>query len=164
MRLQEGIFLDRIRVRINVQGIADGVGAEFTARALDYYLNRKDQIRVFVSRPDKYEVAVNDTGSGDWDFTVGVIDPLPSSLVKGADMIGKLRELPEKVFWIINMDNEGVNRRELRRFLGFMPDFSQEAVPRELITRAEYNCVELEELCPLKGIEKLAEEIRKRTS
>ena len=112
----------------------------------------------------KYEVAVNDTGSGDWDFTVGVIDPLPSSLVKGADMIGKLRELPEKVFWIINMDNEGVNRRELRRFLGFMPDFSQEAVPRELITRAEYNCVELEELCPLKGIEKLAEEIRKRTS
>ena len=49
----------------------------------------------------------------------------------------------------------------MQRYLCFSPEFSQTEIPREMICRAEYNCVELDELLKLEGIEKLAEYLKK---
>ena len=94
------------------------------------------------------------------DIIVAVIDPLPSLLIDGAANIGELREMKREVLWILNRDNKGVNRREMKRYLGFMPEFSQEEIPREIIARAEYNCEKLPSVMELKGIEALGDHIR----
>ena len=153
--------MDKFRILIGVTGIGESPGASFVSRELDYCLNKKDKPRVFVSRPDKYLVLDEPENLDDTDCVVAVIDPLPSSLVSGAQQIYDLEESNLPVVWLLNRDNPGVNHRELVRFLGFRPDFSQDEVPRELIARAEYNGMELTELVKMEGIEKLSEHIMK---
>ena len=77
-----------------------------------------------------------------------------------ADMIEELLSLKTPVVWIVNRDNPGVNRTMMRKYLCFTPEFSQAEVPREIIVRAEYNCLELNELIKLEGIEKLADYLK----
>ena len=160
MRLQEGIFLDQSALKVGVKGISECAGATFGSHYLDRSLNERGRSRVFVSRPDKYVVSDNDFEYEDEDIIVGVIDPLPSRLMEGAEAIDELMNCSTPVVWLVNRDNPGVNRRAMQRYLCFEPEFSQAEVPREIICRAEYNCVELDELHKLEGIEKLAEYLK----
>lgn len=160
MRLQEGIFLDKTALKIGVKGISAKAGASFVSYNLDRILNERGRSRVFVSRPDKYIVTDSCFEYEDEDVIVGVIDPLPSLLMDGADMIEELLSLKTPVVWIVNRDNPGVNRTMMRKYLCFTPEFSQAEVPREIIVRAEYNCLELNELIKLEGIEKLADYLK----
>ena len=161
MRLQEGVFLDRSVAEIGVKGISKGAGATFVSRYLDYCLNKKDKRKVFVSRPDRFRIIDDPDELESPDIIVSVIDPLPSLLMDGAVNISKLMEFNGDVIWLINRDNPGVNRHIFKKYLGFIPDYSQEEVPREIICRAEYNCIELPEIVRLKGIEDLADHIAK---
>ena len=160
MRLQEGILLDKMKIRIGVVGVTEGVGATFVSRGLDWYLNEKDRPKVFITGNKRFEVTDSPGDVQDQDIIIAVMDPLPSLLMKGKETIEDLLDHQGDVRWIINRDNPGVNKREMLRFLGFRPGFIQEEIPREYISRAEYNCIRLSEICPLKGIEELAEEIR----
>ena len=146
---------------IGVKGISKGVGTTFVSRYLDYYLNEKDRRKIFVSRPDRFRIIDDPDDLETSDIIVSVIDPLPCLLMDGAENISKLMEFNGDVIWLINRDNPGVNRHVLKKYLGFIPDHSQEEVPREIICRAEYNCIELPEIVRLKGIEDLADHIAK---
>ena len=160
MRLQEGIFLERHAAEIGVIGIGKGAGATFVSYQLDDLLNGKDRQKVFVSRPDRFRITDEPEDPEDEDIVIAVIDPLPSKLMEGADTIGKLTELKAPVLWLVNRDNPGVNRRSMEKYLGFRPEFRQEEVPREMICRAEYNCIRLSNIYKTDGLEKLAEHIR----
>ena len=155
--------MDKMKVKIGVIGVSPGAGATFVSRNLDWYLNKKDAMEFFVERPEKYLVEDSPLSLADEDFIVAVLDPLPSSLVEGSEIIESLLEEEDRVLWLVNQDNDGVRHREMYRFLGFRPEFSQEAVPREFFARAEYSMEELCEIYPLSGIEDLAERIRKES-
>ena len=160
MRFQEGILLDKMKVHIGIKGASGGVGTSFVARWLDYFLNDRERHHIFVSRPDRYIVEDSPSNCSDMDIIVGVIDPLPSLLMDGADGIGDLMDKRQPVIWMLNRNCIGVNRRELKRYLGFIPEFCQEDVPREYIVRAEYNGENLPDVYKLGGIEELAEYIK----
>ncbi len=153
--------MDRSVAEIGVKGISKGAGATFVSRYLDYCLNKRDKHKVFVSRPDRYRIIDDPDDLESPDIIVSVIDPLPSLLMEGAANISKLMEFNGDVIWLVNRDNTGVNRHVLKKYLGFIPDHSQEEIPREIICRAEYNCIELPEIVRLKGIEGLADHIAK---
>ncbi|MBR6473216.1 MAG: hypothetical protein IKS99_05795 [Firmicutes bacterium] len=152
--------MDRFKVRIGVIGISSGAGESFVAGGLNYYLNEKDAPKVFVSKPEKYEIIDGPSDLTDLDVIVGVIDPLPSRMEEGAPRFAVLSQR-DNVIWLVNKDNPGVNHRELRGFLELEPSFSQEALPYEKICRAGYNCEKVPEMYELTGIEKLADHIRK---
>ena len=67
----------------------------------------------------------------------------------------------EGVLWLVNKDNTGVDHRELKKFLELDDYFSQEALNYETVCRAEYSCEKVERRYSLKGIESLANEIKK---
>lgn len=160
MRLQEGILLDRNVVRIGVAGIGHSAGAGFIAHQLDHMLNGRERKKYFVSSPERFRIVTEPEDPEDEDLMIGVIDPLPSALMEGAVRVDELMGLRVSVIWIVNRDNPGVNRRSMERYLGFRPEFSQEEVSREMICRAEYNCMELSDIIRLEGLEKLADHIR----
>lgn len=157
-RFQEGIFLDKSKIIIGVVGISHGAGESFVSRGLNYYLNIKDAPKVFLSRPEKYEIIDGPNQVNDLDLVIGVIDPLPSRMIEGAPKFACLNNC-DNIIWLINKDNPGVNHRELRKFFELDKEFTQEVLPYEKICRAEYNCEKVEEIYPLKGIEELAEYI-----
>ena len=164
MRLQEGIFLESSVAEIGVKGVSSGAGATFVSRYLDYCLNKRDKHKVFVSRPDRFRIIDDPDELESPDIIVSVIDPLPSLLMEGAVNISEMMEFNGDVIWLVNRDNSGVNRHILKKYLGFITDYSQEEIPREIICRAEYNCIELPEIVRLKGIEDLADHIAKKFS
>lgn len=164
MRLQEGILLERNHVTIGVFAVSKGAGATFISYHLDRILNERDRKRFFVSRPDRFRVLDEPDDPDEEDVIVGVIDPLPSRLMDGADRIRMLADSGREVLWIINRDNPGVNRRAMEKYLTFRPSLSQEEISREIICRAEYNCVELSELVRIEGVEKLAQIIKRSFS
>ena len=160
MRLQEGILLDRMKVHIGVMGVCHGAGATFVSEWLDHYLNDEGRHRFFVSSPERYAVHDSPGNTDDMDLIIGVIDPMPSLLMRGADAIGELLDGNNTVLWILNRDNPGVNHRELLRYLSFRPEFVQSEIPREIMARAEYNGERLPGIRELEGIRKLAERIK----
>ena len=101
VRLQEGILLDKSAFRIGVKGISNGAGASFASHYLDRALNERGRTRVFVSRPDKYIVFDSLFENEDVDIIVGIIDPLPSRLIEGAEMIEELLDQRTPVVWMI---------------------------------------------------------------
>ena len=153
--------MDRSVTEIGVKGVSKGAGATFVSRYLDYCLNKKDKRKVFVSRSDRFRIIDDPDNLESPDIIVSVIDPLPSLLIEGAVNISEMMEFNGDVLWLVNRDNPGVNRHILKKYLGFIPDYSQEEVPRDIICRAEYNCIELPEIVRLKGIEDLADHIAK---
>ena len=164
MRLQEGILLEKTQLAVGITGISKGVGTTFVSHQLDYILNKKEARKLFVSSPDRYRITDEPDEFEFQDILVAVIDPLPSKMMEGADRIRELIEGPVPVVWLVNRDNAGVNRRSMQKYLCFSPQFSQEEVPREIICRAEYNCIELSEIYRLEGLEKLAGHIREKGS
>ena len=75
------------------------------------------------------------------DSILIVIDPLPTKLLCGQARLEKLRmEYPDAEL-IVNKLNKGVNRQELKRFLGTDRYSAVQCLPAELIYKAEYNCI-----------------------
>ena len=160
-RLQEGILLDKMKIRVGVTGLTRGAGATFTSESLEYYLNIRGKERFFVSRPDKYMVVDDPACPADMDLMVMVIDPIPSALKKGSARYAVLKELDVPKLWLVNRDNEGVDHREMERFLELKPDFFQQDVPYDVMCRAEYSLRIPQEIYRFEGLEALADRILK---
>ena len=99
------------------------------------------------------DFTVCDFGSGsyvnplyyDMDTLICVLDPLPSKLLGSAALIEELKLMEakgHKVIWILNKNNGGINRRELRDFLGnvFARVHIIPLIDEKLFYSAEYNC------------------------
>lgn len=82
----------------------------------------------------------------DTDMLVCVLDPLPSKLLASSALIEEIKLTEAKgyrVQWILNKDNSGINRRELRDFLGSGILARAKSIPllaEKLFYCAEYNC------------------------
>lgn len=77
------------------------------------------------------------------DIILFIIDPLPSKLISGYSLLCEMknRELKgQKVLWIINKYNEGVNKRELSSFIKIKNYFTIPMIQQEFFYLAEYNC------------------------
>lgn len=82
----------------------------------------------------------------DTDMLICVLDPLPSKLLASSALIEEIKLMEAKgyrVQWILNKDNGGINRRELRDFLGSVILARAKSIPlldEKLFYSAEYNC------------------------
>lgn len=74
---------------------------------------------------------------------VFVIDPLPSKLIKSYEefcYIKKCQLLGQKIIWVVNKYNDGINKREFYDFMKLKHFIKLPIVPQEEIYLAEYNC------------------------
>lgn len=80
----------------------------------------------------------------DTDVIICVIDPLPSRLLGASEQLKFIRSLKirgHKVITVINKDNPGVNRRELRDFLSYGEGlYTIPMLDEKLIYLCQYNC------------------------
>ncbi len=97
------------------------------------------------------------------DVIVCVVDPLPGQIVKN---LGHYRELLElenmkkvKMFWVVNKLNQGVNLRELERFLKKHFDYTQSLIPADEIYRAQYRGILVYKNDKFKELHGLAQDI-----
>lgn len=76
------------------------------------------------------------------DHILVVIDPLPSKMLEGYDLLQKFKtyEADDHVHFIINKYNPGVNRREMLEFLKIRRPIYLPLIETETIYTAEYNC------------------------
>jgi Flp pilus assembly CpaE family ATPase len=76
------------------------------------------------------------------DQIIFVIDPLPSGILKGYDLFQRLNTMmkDEKIIYVINKFNKGVNRRELQGFLQIKKPIFMPMVNYQSIYTAEYLC------------------------
>lgn len=80
----------------------------------------------------------------DMDVLIVVIDPMPSSLLAGFQMLAYCKSLEEKgrrIFWVINKDNGGINKRELHQFLKLKELYYIPLIKGDELYSAEYNCL-----------------------
>lgn len=80
----------------------------------------------------------------DMDVLIVVIDPMPSSLIAGFEILGYCKLIEEKggkIFWIINKDNGGVNKRELHKFIKLKELHYIPFINSQELYSAEYNCL-----------------------
>ena len=75
------------------------------------------------------------------DRIILVADPLPTKLLSGAARLDKLRMQYPDARLVVNKLNRGVNRQELKRFLGTDSFASVQHLAPELVYKAEYNCI-----------------------
>ncbi len=78
------------------------------------------------------------------DHIIFVIDPKPDKLIMGKQMLEEIKKIEENkdinVIYVINKDNSGVNKPEVRRYLDIDKYISIPQVYRELVYKAEYRC------------------------
>lgn len=77
------------------------------------------------------------------DYIIFVIDPKPDRLIIGKQMLEEIKKINvehTKVIYVINKDNSGINKPEVRRFLDIPNCISVPQVYRELIYKADYRC------------------------
>lgn len=80
----------------------------------------------------------------DMDVLIVVIDPMPSAVFAGFQILAYCRSLEEKghrVFWVINKDNGGINKRELHQFLKLKELHYIPFIKADELYSAEYNCM-----------------------
>ena len=75
------------------------------------------------------------------DSIIIVADPLPTKLLSGAARLDVLRMQYPDARLVVNKLNRGVNRQELRRFLGMEGFAAVQHLAPEQVYKAEYNCV-----------------------
>lgn len=78
-----------------------------------------------------------------FDAVVVVIDPLPSKLLPSKLKLQSLKKYNynnNNVIWIVNKMNQGVNKKELRRFLNEKELIYIEQVALEEFYKCEYKC------------------------
>lgn len=79
----------------------------------------------------------------DMDTMVLVLDPMPSKLLGAEALFDRLRNMKFRghdVIFVVNKENDGINRKELRDFLGCAADFTIPMLDAAEFYRAEYNC------------------------
>lgn len=77
------------------------------------------------------------------DRILAVIDPMPSKMLGGYEMLTKLKLLEteqNEMIYVINKMNEGVNRRQMLQFLNIRKPVFLPLINPECIYTAEYNC------------------------
>lgn len=77
------------------------------------------------------------------DQIITVIDPLPSRMLKGYEMLCKIKALEfrqTEIIYVINKLNRGVNRGQMADFLKLKAPVLVPLIPVESIYSAEYNC------------------------
>jgi len=77
------------------------------------------------------------------DQVLAVIDPLPSKMLKGHELLRTLKELYSDrgdVIYVINRYNRGVNKRQMLGFLNVKKPVVVPLINPEIIYTAEYNC------------------------
>ena len=77
------------------------------------------------------------------DQIIVVIDPLPSRMLKGYDLLCRLKALELKqleMLYVINKFNRGVNRGQMADFLNLKNPVFIPMIHTESIYTAEYNC------------------------
>lgn len=92
---------------------------------------------------DLNEYAKDEDVLAEMDVVVFVIDPLPSRLICGYEKLCYMKKqsiFEKKIIYVLNKNNDGVNRGELYDFLRLKPDIVIPALPSEPIYIAEYNC------------------------
>jgi hypothetical protein len=86
------------------------------------------------------------------DVVLLVVDPLPSQLIAGHELLCRLRAHDWPVVYLINKMNPGVNVREVYRYLNIAPALHLPLVPLEQIYAAEYACRVVCDLEPARGL------------
>lgn len=82
----------------------------------------------------------------DMDYIVCVIDPLPSKLLGVEESFKRIKMMSSRgknIIFIVNKDNPGINRRELRDYLGKMVSDNCHYIrmfDQRLFYSAEYRC------------------------
>jgi hypothetical protein len=77
------------------------------------------------------------------DYIIFVIDPLPSGILRGYDLLQRLHTTvrdESNIIYVINKFNKGVNRRELQSFLQIKKPIYLPMVKHQSIYTAEYLC------------------------
>jgi hypothetical protein len=77
------------------------------------------------------------------DQIITVIDPLPSRMLKGYEMLCKIKALEFRqmeIIYVINKLNRGVNRSQMTDFLKLKAPVLIPLISAESIYSAEYNC------------------------
>ncbi|QIB69149.1 hypothetical protein Ami103574_07360 [Aminipila butyrica] len=77
------------------------------------------------------------------DCLIFVIDPLPSRLIGEYEKLCLMKKYQlkgQKVFWVVNKYNEGINKREFTDFVKIKPFLKIPLIPQEDLYLAEYNC------------------------
>ena len=77
------------------------------------------------------------------DQIIAVIDPMPSKMLEGFEMLRNLKTLEAdsgEIIYVINKFNRGVNRRQMLDFLKIKKPVFIPFVNTESIYTAEYNC------------------------
>ncbi|MBQ9973313.1 MAG: hypothetical protein IJP24_07275 [Firmicutes bacterium] len=82
----------------------------------------------------------------DMDYILCVLDPLPSKLLSAEEGFKRMKMMASRgksVFFIVNKDNPGINRRELKDYLGKIVSdncFYIRMFDQRLFYSAEYRC------------------------
>lgn len=74
------------------------------------------------------------------DYIIFIIDPKPDRLISGKAFLEEIKKIEPQKIYVINKDNSGVNRPEVKRFLDVKKTVSVPQVYREYIYKAEYAC------------------------
>ncbi|MBN7772879.1 hypothetical protein [Clostridium aminobutyricum] len=77
------------------------------------------------------------------DLIIFVIDPLPSKLISGYPSLCQMKNLEmkgQKIIWLVNKYNEGVNKREFNTFIKVKNYIIVPMVQQQSFYLAEYNC------------------------
>ena len=74
------------------------------------------------------------------DYIIFIIDPKPDRLISGKAFLEEIKKIEPQKIYVINKDNSGVNRPEVKRFLNVKKTVSVPQVYREYIYKAEYAC------------------------
>lgn len=76
----------------------------------------------------------------DMDAVVAIIDPLPSSMLWGHELLCQLRTANMRILYVVNKMNSGVSRRELGNYLKIKGLHFIPMVDVEAIYSAEFGC------------------------
>lgn len=80
----------------------------------------------------------------DMDVLILVVDPSPSGLLASLPILGELRKMEEAgmpVIRVVNRWNEGVEKREVLRFLQDREPVPVPVIPYEYICRCQFGCM-----------------------
>lgn len=85
------------------------------------------------------------------DAIVAVIDPLPSKLLPGGELIRRLQFVFPATLFVVNKINQGIHQGELKRFLKGFDCYPMPLVCARWMYQAEYNCVLPYTIAPVKA-------------
>ena len=79
----------------------------------------------------------------DMDCIVFVVDPMPSRMIAGYQFMREVKRLEhkgQKVIWLVNKYNPGINKRDMQDFLKLKEYYKVPFISENSFYSAEYNC------------------------